>query len=370
VPLDSTAVSHAIFPSVDQIDPADWQRLFGDRPEGREFFLTLEASRLEGFKFCFVVVRAEGRVRLIAPLFSADFDLGLALEGGLQRILQLVRRIFPRLLIARTLFCGSPFGETGTIGVDAAEADRPALIAELVRAMEAVGRAQGLTFMLFKDFPADAADLLQPLAQHGFFQGDSFPNVVLPLPHRTMDEYLASLSHNARKDLRRKIKQTLAAGKIEVRVVDQVADVIEPVYALYLATYAAGTVRFEKLTREYFLAAGRIMRSQARFFLFYLEGRLVCFNLCFQHGDQLIDKFIGLDYAVARKLNLYFYTWHHNVEWCIAHGIRAYQVGQTDHEAKVRLGGKLVPLYFQARHTNPWLNFPLRMAARFLAPQT
>ena len=262
-----------------------------------------------------------------------------------------------------------PFGETGTIGVDPAHPDKPALVAELVRAMEAVGRAQGLRFMLFKDFPARTDGLLEPLARHGFFRGESFPNVVVPLPHATMAEYLASLSHNARKDLRRKIKQTLAGGPIEVRLVDNVADLIEPVYALYLATYQAGTVRFERLTREYFLAVGQIMRGQARFFLFYRGGRLVCFNLCFQHGDQLIDKFIGLDYAVARELNLYFFTWHHNVEWCLAHGVRAYQVGQTDHEAKVRLGGKLVPLYFHARHTNPWVNFPLRLAARFLAPQ-
>ena len=354
---------------MDQIDPADWRRLFGEQAEGREFFQTLEASELEGFAFYYVVIRTEARVRLIAPLFSADFDLGMAVEGGAQKVLQRVRRIFPRLLLARTLFCGSPFGETGMIGVDAADPAQPALLAELVRAMEAIGRAQNLAFMLFKDFPAETAALLRPLARHGFFQGDSFPNVVLPLPYRTMPEYVASLSANARKDLRRKIKHTEAAGAIAVRVVDQVDDWIEPVYALYLATYAAGTVRFEKLTRAYFLAVGRIMRPEARFFLFFREDRLIGFNLCFQSGDQLIDKFIGLDYAVARQLNLYFYTWHHNVEWCIAHGVRHYQVGQTDHEAKVRLGGKLVPLYFQARHTNPWLNFPLRMAARFLAPQ-
>jgi predicted N-acyltransferase len=362
------SVSHAVYPSVDQIDPADWSRLFGDVAEGRDFFRTLESSRLEGFGFCYVVVRRGDRAALIAPLFWSDFDLGLAVEGIAQRILRGVRRIFPRLLVARTLFCGSPFGETGTIGVEAADPDRPGLVAELVRAMEEICRERGLGFMLFKDFPAEAAGLLESLAARGFFQGDSFPNVVLPLPYAVMSEYLASLSHNARKDLRRKIKHTLASGPIEVRVVDQVADLIEPVYALYLATYQAGTVRFEKLTREYFLEVGRRMRGEARFFLFYRQGRLVCFNLCFQHGDQLIDKFIGLDYAVARELNLYFYTWHHNVEWCITHGIRHYQVGQTDHAAKVRLGGKLVPLYFHARHTNPWLNVPLKLAARFLAP--
>lgn len=365
----SPTLSHAVLPSADQIDPADWLRLFGDLPEGRDFYRTLEAARLEGFSFSYVVVRSEHRPVLIAPVFWTDFDLGLAVEGAARRMLHRVRRIFPRLLIARTLFCGSPFGETGVIGIAPDHPDPAALVAELVRALEILGRIHQLRFMLFKDFPEKPAAPLASLARHGFFRGDSFPNVVLPLPYRSMPEYLASLSANARKDLRRKIRQTLAAGNVEVRVQDNVADLIEPVYALYLATYEAGTVRFEKLTREYFLAVGRILPAEARFFLFYLDGRLVCFNLCFQHRDHLVDKFIGLDYAVARRLNLYFYTWHHNVEWCLAHGIRHYQVGQTDHEAKVRLGGTLVPLYFHARHANPWLNFPLRMAARFLAPQ-
>jgi predicted N-acyltransferase len=355
VPADPPALSHAILPSVEQIDRAEWDRLFGSLPEGYDSFRVLEASRLEEFGFCYAVIRTGGRTELIAPLFWSDFDLGLAVEGASRRMLRHARRLFPRLLIARTLFCGSPFGETGSIGVQPGRPDQPALIAELVRAMEGVCREKGLAFMLFKDFSAGAAELLEPLRRHGFFRGDSFPNVVVPLPYRAMPEYLASLSANARKDLRRKVKQALAAGAMEVRVAEAVGDLIEPVYALYLATYLAGTVRFEKLTREYFLEVGRIQRDQARFFLFYLEGRLVCFNL-------------WMDYAVARQLNLYFYRWHHNVEWCLAHGVRRYQVGQTDHAAKVRLGGKLVPLYFHARHSNPCLNFPLRMAARFLAP--
>lgn len=369
MPADPSAVSHAVLPSVEQIDPEEWRRLFGDPAEGRDFFRTLEASRLEGFSFRYVVVRTGSRARLIAPIFWSDFDLGIAAPGGVQKALGALRGVFPRLLIARTLFCGSPFGEMGMIGVEPASPDQPALVAELVRAMEGVCREQGLALMFFKDFPASAAGLLESLAERGFFGGASLPNVVLPLPYRAMPEYLASLSANARKDLRRKVKKTLQAGRLEVRVADNVADLIAPVYDLYLNTYHAGTVRFEKLTREYFLEVGRIMPGEARFFLFHLDGRLVCFNLCFLHGDQLIDKFIGLDYTVARRLNLYFYTWHHNVEWCLAHGVRQYQVGQTDHEAKVRLGGKLVPLYFQARHTNPWLNGPLRVAARFLAPR-
>ena len=368
MPPDPLTLSHAILSSVRQIERQEWDRLFGDIPEGYDYFQVLEASRLEGFEFCYVRISAGSRVELIAPLFWSDFDLAIGVEGLAQKSVGIARKVFPRLLTARTLFCGSPFGENGTIGVRADSPNQPALVAELVRAMEGVCREKVLACMLFKDFPGSAARLLAPLARRGFLKGASFPNVVLPLPYRAMPEYLASLSRNARKDVRRKMKKALAGGSLEVRTVDNVADLIDPVYELYLNTYNAGTVRFEKLTPEYFLEVGRKMRSQATFFLFRLDGRLVCFNLCFRHGDQLIDKFIGLDYTVARKLNLYFYTWYHNVQWCIENGVRHYQVGQTDYEAKVRLGGKLVSLYFHGRHRNPLLNFPLRVAARFLSP--
>jgi predicted N-acyltransferase len=354
---------------VDQIDPRDWLRLFGDTAEGYDYYQVLEASRLEGFAFSYVLVSAGERVELIAPLFWSDFDLGIGVEGAPRKLLAAGRRVFPRLLKARTLFCGSPFGEEGAIGLTESTADSGALLAELLRAMETVCRRQGLSFLLFKDFPAGRRALLSGLARHGFFQGDSFPNVEVPLPFPTLAAYVESLSANARKDLRRKIRHAEAAGQLRVEVVDDVTALIEPVYALYLATYHAGTVRFEKLTREYFLETGRRLAGRAKFFLFFSGERLVGFNLCFHHGDQLIDKFIGLDYAVARPLNLYFYTWYENVRWCLAHGIRRYQVGQTDHGAKVRLGGKLVPLYFYARHRNPLLNGALRLAARFLAPE-
>ncbi len=41
-----------------------------------------------------------------------------------------------------------------------------------------------------------------------------------------------------------------------------------------------------------------------------------------QHdGQRLLDKFLGMDYAIAHRYNLYFYTWIGNVRYCIAHGI-------------------------------------------------
>ncbi len=53
----------------------------------------------------------------IAPLFSADFNLDIAVEGLLVRIIKLMRKVFPRFLVLKTLFCGLPFGEYGVLGI-------------------------------------------------------------------------------------------------------------------------------------------------------------------------------------------------------------------------------------------------------------
>lgn len=362
------SITYSVLSSVSEIRVEDWHRLFGDLPEGYGFFQTLEASRLEGFNFYYVLVQADSRLELIAPLFSSDLDLGIGLGPRAQQVLRVLRKVLPRLLVVRTLFCGSPFGENGVIAISPDRTRQTALIEELVRAMEQVRREKRLKFLVFKDFTENASRVLLPLTRLGFLRGDSFPNVVLALPYRTMDEYLESLSYGTRKDLRRKVRKTLSGASLQVRIVDDVAPMIEPVYQLYLNTYNAGTVRFEKLTREYFLTIGRLEQHAAKFFLFYINDRLIGFNLCLRHGNQLIDKFIGMDYSSSRRLNLYFYSWYYIVEWCIQHGIRHYQVGQTDYEAKLRLGGKLLPLSFFARHPNRVLARLLRLGARFFRP--
>ena len=368
VPPDRSTITLSVLPTVNQIRVEDWNRLFGDLPESYGFFQTLEASRLEGFSFSYVLIHAGSRLELIAPLFSSDLDLSIGIGPKAQKFLRIARAVLPRLLVVRTLFCGSPFGENGVIAICTDSPNQTVLIEELVRAMERVRREQQLTLLVFKDFPEGASAALAPLIRLGFLRGDSFPNVVLALPYRTMDEYLERLSYGTRKDLRRKVRKTLSGESIQVRIVDNVAPMIEPIFQLYLNTYYAGTVRFEKLTREYFLTIGRLDQNEAKFFLFYVNDRLVCFNLCLRHGDQLIDKFIGMDYRFSRRLNLYFYSWYYIVEWCIEHGIRHYQVGQTDYEAKLRLGGELVPLFFYARHHNRFLNFLLRISARLFQP--
>lgn len=360
-------ITSTIYPSIEQIDRGIWDRLVGDIPEGYDFFRTIEASRLEGMSFAYIMLMHNGVPALLAPVFTGDLDLGIALDGAARKAVTAIRRAFPRLLIMKTLFIGSPFGENGVIGLGRGAADTALLMAGLNDAITALCRSRRLPCALFKDLLDKDVPLVEPLVRQGFFRAESFPGVAIDLNYASMEDYLLSLGAETRKDMRRKLRKAQAQTAIEVRVTDNAAAIIDEVYALYLNTYNAGTVRFEKLTPEFFLNAGKNMAGTT-FFLYYIDGHLAAFNLCLRHKDTLIDKFIGFDYTLARRHNLYFFSWLYNIEWCLKNSVRCYQVGQTDYEAKLRLGGALIPLNVFLRHNNGIMNSILRAASACLTP--
>jgi predicted N-acyltransferase len=353
--------------TISSIKKEDWDLFFADCPEGYWFYETLEQSRLEEFSFHYLLARRGQRLCAIIPFFTADFHADTVLEPGMRQLVRAVRAAIPRFLVFKTLFCGSPFGEQGLLGIAPDEAAGTSeLLRAVARELAAFSRRQGLALIIFKDYCQQEAPALKGLAGQGFFKTDSFPSAIIDLPYKTFDEYLASLSSGARKDLRRKLKKARDKGGLTTKVVECVDDMIDDIYRLYMNTYTAGATKFEKLTKEFFLICAEKAGYRCRYFLYYIDGKLAAFNLCFVHGDLLIDKFIGFDYSIARQYSLYFVSWCENVKWCIDNGIRRYQVGQTDYEPKTHLGCRLVPLFAYVRHTSALVNRCLQVLTRFL----
>ena len=358
-----------IVDSITKIKRDDWNAVFGDIPEGYQFYELLESSCLQEFNFYYLLLYEGDDLILIAPLFVADFNLDIAAGGFIKGSVQFLRKIFPRLLIIKTLFCGSPFGEHGVVGIRDYFNNKNGLIVELVKRIEDFCRQKNISFILFKDFLKKETVLLDALLPLGFFQVKSFPSAVTELNFFSFADYLSSLGHSTRKSLRRKIRKAYAVRNITVKMTGCIDDIIDDIYQLYLNTYGEGMTKFEKLTREFFLSVGKKMAPYATFFLYYVDGKLSAFNLCFVYPDLFIDKFIGFDYDTSKQVHLYFVSWCYNVEWCLKHNIRFYQSGQTDYSAKIRLGAKLVPLYAYLKHLNPGTNVIFTLLAKVFKPE-
>jgi predicted N-acyltransferase len=361
-------ITYKIYDKIEQIGRKSWEAAFGDQAEGYLFYKAVEDSRLAGFTFHYLELCQDAHPAVIAPLFCADFNLDIAAEGFLARAIKFVRIFIPRFLIYRTVFCGSPFSESGALGARGPALSGPLLKDALLQAIESHAEKCRAQLIIFKDFLENDAERLDDLKRSGFMKLDSFPAVGVDLNFGSFEEYLQSLGSATRKNLRKKLKTASAQGGIEVRLVEDITHYVDEITRLYENAYQAGSTKFEKLTAEFFLQVNKQLSSQARFFLYYVHGKLAAFNLCLVHKNILIDKFIGFDYAVSNRYNLYFVSWAHNIKWCLEHSLSAYYPGQTDYEPKIRLGGKLIPLYVYLKHRQPVSNFMLRLLALFLKP--
>jgi predicted N-acyltransferase len=359
-------INYRIVDSISKIKKQEWDELFGNIPEGYNFYKTLEESGLNEFSFYYMLICRDRTLLLIAPFFLTDFPVDTIVDESVGSKIRFIRRALPKFCIFKTLFCGSPFGENGIIGINSELKDKTDIIQQLIQGLDRFSREKNVSLIIFKDFMEEQARLLDCLNERGYFKADSFPSVIIDLNFGSLDEYIESLSYSTRKSLRRKLKKAYSKSDITTKVAGSIEDIIDDIYRLYENTYNAGKTKFEKLTKDFFIKISDNSGSKCKYFLYYVNGRLAAFNLCFVHEDTLIDKFIGFDYDIAHEHSLYFVSWCYNVEWCLQNSIKFYQVGQTDYYPKKQLGGKLINLYAFAKHTNILVNHLLKVLSKYL----
>ncbi len=353
---------HRIISSIDNIDKSDWDAIVGDAPEGYCFYKALESSNLGQFRFLYITLEKNNTTLLIAPLFISELNLDIVMGKTASCIIKAIRKYMPGFFTGKFLFCGSPFGENGLIGIrpGLGNGDTKALVSHLSKVMNRLCRKNKINFIAFKDFLEEDAASLESLINDGFFRVHSLPSVKMEIGFKTMEDYYNTLRPSARKDFKRKLNKAKKNGCIMVEITDNIESSLDRIHELYLNTYNCGDVKFEKLTKDFFLQAAKHLKPNAKFFLYYVNGNLAAFNLCIIHNDTFIDKFIGFDYDLSSKHDLYYISWHYNIEWCLKNSIKYYQVGQTDYEPKLSLGGKAVSLYAYSRHRNPVINLMLK----------
>src|SRR5262249_22656707 len=77
--------------------------------------------------------------------------------------------------------------------------------------------------------------------------------------------------------------------------------------------------------------------------------KVVAFSLCMVEGDSLFWEYVGLDYAVALDLHLYYYTIRDMMNWAIANGYKWLRSTGLSYEPKFRMRHELDPLELYAR---------------------
>lgn len=198
---------------------------------------------------------------------------------------------------------------------------------------------------------------------------EGFPNTLITVKAKSLEDYINTLGASTRKDLRRKLRKSAALAELKTEIYDDIKGLEGDVYRLYRQNLEDSSVSFEELTAEFFSNIFRNMKGVARLFITKEKDRIVAFNLCLIKGNTCIDKFIGFDRQVANKYHLYHFSFCHNIDYCIKNGIESYLMGVTDYHPKIRLGAKLIPLYYSVKAFNPVLNLILKPGLKVFQPK-
>jgi len=350
--------------SIEAFSREEWNRLFPDELEDWNYYRAVEHSGLPDFRWVYFGVREGGELRAVIPAFLTDYELDTTVGGPLRRVTDALSRWFPRLLHQRMLGLGSPVAEQCHLGLapDTPAPEQQRLLNTILTRAENFAREQCVQMFATKDSSA-AQDALWAHAakRQGLRRQPGLPTAYLNVAFANTDEYLQSLSRATRKDLRRKLKM---AADVRVEWRGGIDDIADDVMRLYRSTYMKAQFSFEELTPEYFRNVLRELDGRASCVTYWLGAKLVAFNLVLHDGKRLLDKFLGMDYAVARDYNLYFCSWFENVRYCIEHHIPLYQSGQGLHAVKRRLGSRLAPNWLWYCHRNRALDAILALVER------
>jgi hypothetical protein len=345
-----------------------WKTAFARHRKDRRFYELVEDTIHQEFDYrYFAVVDENGEVRAVQPFLIVDQDLLAGLAQRIATLAGLVRRVWPRFLRLSTLMVGCAAGEGHLDGLD--EPTQHAIADALAAAIPAHAHSLGASLIVLKEFPAKYRAALRCFVQKGFARIPSMPMVSRSIDYPNFDEYAArSLSKKMRYQLRSKFKDAAKAGPIAMTVVEDITPFADDIYPLYLQVYERSTLHFEKLTKEFFCRLGRTMPDKTRFFLWRKDGRIVAFNLCMVQDDAICSEYIGLDYALALDLHLYFVAVRDVMSWAMANGYRSFHSSGLNYDPKYRLRFELSPLDLYVRHTSRTANAILARVLPLLGP--
>ncbi|MEO8856175.1 MAG: GNAT family N-acetyltransferase [Burkholderiaceae bacterium] len=286
------------------------------------------------------------------PWFEATLDLLTTVDAPLQRRARSLA-LYPWLRSWtrwRTLFVGVTVSEYLPLPYSLEPA---ALLQDLLEG-ELGQRSKAHRLLVVKDIPIDsplldasdnaqAHTLVDRLRHAGFtlLQGQALAWVPIDCPSE--ESYLASLSYARRKNIRRKLR---SRALLDIRVLGTGdpwlgdAGVRAELYGLYHAVYQQSETQFDLLTPSFFDAVLQDEHNRGCLFVYREDARMVGWNLCFECGDTLVDKYIGLDYHRSRELNLYVVSWMANLEHARRRGLKRFVAGWTDPQIKAELGAR------------------------------
>jgi hypothetical protein len=170
----------------------------------------------------------------------------------------------------------------------------------------------------------------------------------------TFDDYLASLRHKRRKEVKRELRGVADAGiRIETRAGSDIPDAwFDPMWCFYRATIDHNPWGRLYLNEELFALLRERFRERLVFVMALRDETPIGGALCVQKGDALYGRYWG---ATEYVKHLHFAVCYYaGIEHCIAHGLVRFEPGAGGNYKQVR-GFDAQPTYSAHLLTDPRL---------------
>ena len=313
--------------------PADF---LDDEPIGGDFYRAAGVREVPGFRFGFLIAERAGVRVAVVPFFVTDFKLNTMLDDGLLK--RLIGKIGLRIACV-----GHPSASFGRIDGELT-AELIARVVELLKSYAPIVAMKGFDY----DLPVPAEMVRVP----------GLPVATLPI----FGNYWDRLKSKRRVNFRHKLREARA---LRFEVIESLPpEWVDRVYALYLKTYKKATVRFERLSRDYFVSTAPICKYMTAF----LNDQLVGFIQILHKKDRMVAFYIGTEEGIDRRLGLYFAMHLKVIDYAVANGCKELELGETNYGFKKDLGSYLTKTWVYYAHRRTWANAMLARLAFLFVP--
>ncbi len=183
-------------------------------------------------------------------------------------------------------------------------------------------------------------------ADQGYAQFHTLPMVQVVLEGcDTLDQYLATLSRNRRRNFRRE-RDTFTKAGATIDVYEGIIGDNPELHAAVMACLDASAAhsQFTVPYNDVLTCPGAIASLRQIVLTARLNGKVVGFMSCLEDGDRLMQCHGGLNYVESHEIKAYHNLISAAIELALTRGCLVLTLGPMTNETKKRAGGRFRPI--------------------------
>lgn len=374
--LQSATLKEHVWSFVAEVDVEAWEQV----RDASDVFMDLrllqaiETSMSETCRFRYVLYRdTSGEPVAIAVLCAFGIDVGVLVNDPWFRwMLSSLRRISPKLVEYRILFCGLPLSACQSSLRFASGADCETITNLLDRTMRRVARQDKARIIILKEFADDELPPLKTLETLGYRKAESLPTHLVHLNSDSFDGYLASVGAKRRTNIRHSLKKFAGSG-IRIVTTSDVATIerlfTPETYKLYESVLGRSATKLEHLPREFFMEVARQIPDCCEF-SFAVEGeRVLAFSMSLWAKHEYRGIYLGYDEVINPTVDLYFNTVFQIIANAANRRATVVELGQNSHYFKrTKLGAVQSRRSIYVRGVRSYTNWAIGLLFNQLFP--